>query len=67
MWCGGRGQLQSRLGLRCGKVPGELESSLIKVVGMRNGFQWVVEGKGRVEVVMGIICKFWKKSAAKRK
>lgn len=49
------------------KVPGELESSLTKVVGMRNGFQWVVEGNGREEVVMGSVRKFLKKSAAKRK
>lgn len=49
------------------KAPGELESSLTKVVGMRNRFQWVVEGKGREEVAVRSVLKFLKESAAERK
>lgn len=49
------------------KVPGELESSLTKVVGVRNRFQWVVEGKGREEVAVRSVHTFLKESAAERK
>lgn len=48
------------------KVPGELESSLTKVV-TKNRFQWVVEGKGREEVAVRSVHTFLKESAAKRK
>lgn len=49
------------------KAPGELESSLTKVVGVRNRFQWVVEGKGREEVAVRSVHTFLKESAAERK
>lgn len=48
------------------KAPGELESSLTKVV-TKNRFQWVVEGKGREEVAVRSVHKFLKESAAERK
>lgn len=48
------------------KVPGELESSLTKVV-TKNRFQWVVEGKGREEVAVRSVHTFLKESAAERK
>lgn len=48
------------------KVPGELESSLTKVV-TKNRFQWVVERKGREEVAVRSVHTFLKESAAKRK
>lgn len=48
------------------KAPGELESSLTKVV-TKNRFQWVVEGKGREEVAVRSVHTFLKESAAERK
>lgn len=48
------------------KVPGELESSLTKVV-TKNRFQWVVERKGREEVAVRSVHTFLKESAAERK
>lgn len=47
------------------KVPGELESSLTKVV-TKNRFQWAVEGKGREEVAVRSVHTFLKESAAER-
>lgn len=47
------------------KAPGELESSLTKVV-TKNRFQWVVEGKGREEVAVRSVHTFLKESAAER-
>lgn len=48
------------------KAPGELESSLTKVV-TKNRFQWVVERKGREEVAVRSVHTFLKESAAERK
>lgn len=45
------------------KAPGELESSLTKVV-TKNRFQWVVERKGREEVAVRSVHTFLKESAA---